>query len=54
MCLVGREVYDRGSSIYDVTVIGGGGQGFCDNSTKTLVIKRVTIGGGGQKLFKIA
>ena len=45
----------KGSSINDVTVLGGGGRGFCDNSTKALVIKPVTMGGGGgQKLFKIA
>ncbi len=28
---------------------GGGGQGFCDNSTKLSIIKCVTIGEGGQK-----
>ncbi len=27
------------TSINDVTVLGGGHQGFCDNSTKALVIK---------------
>ena len=46
----------KGSSINDVTVFGGGGQGFCDGSTKALVIKSVTMGegAGGQKLSKIA
>ncbi len=42
----------KGSSINDVTVLGGGGgcQGCCDNSTKALVVKRVTMGrGGGSK-----
>ena len=40
-----------GSSINDVTVLGGGGGGYgiCDNSTMALVIKRVTMGGGGVK-----
>ncbi len=43
----------EGSSINDLTVlVGGGGQGFCDNSTKTSVIKSMMIG-GGQKIFKI-
>ena len=38
----------KGTSINDVTVlVGGGGQGFCDDSTQALVIKRVTIGGMG-------
>ena len=38
-------VCEKGSSINDVTVLGGGGgQGFCDDSTKVLVIKRVTMG----------
>ena len=43
-----------GSSINDVTVLGGWGQGFCDDSAKTLEIKYVTMGAGGQKLSKIA
>ena len=38
----------------DVTVIGGGGHGFCDDSAKALVKKRLTMGEAGQKLFKIA
>ena len=29
-------------------------RGFCDESTKALVLKLVTIGGGGQKLSIIA
>ncbi len=35
----------KGSSINDVTVLGGRGyRGFCHNSTKALVIKSVTMG----------
>jgi hypothetical protein len=41
-------IADQGSSINDVTVIGGGGEGFCNNSIKALVIKSVTMRGGGQ------
>jgi hypothetical protein len=45
--------YDKGSSINDVTVLGGRGyQGFCDDSTKALVLKSVTIGGGGVKNYQ--
>ena len=34
------ELLSYGSSIYDVTAVkGGGGQRFCDDSTKALVIK---------------
>ena len=39
------------SSVYDVMAIGGRGQWFCDDSTKSLVL---TDGGGGQTLSKIA
>ena len=42
----------KGSFINDVTVLGGGRQGFCDDSSKALVIKPVTM--GGQKLSKTA
>ena len=38
------------SSINDVTVIGGEGQGFCVDITKTLKIKSVIMEEGGQKL----
>ena len=38
----------NGSFINDVTVLGGG---FCDGSTKALVIKRVTMGVGGVKNY---
>ena len=41
-----------GSSINDVKVLGGGDQGFCDNSTRALVIKRMTMGGGGSKIVQ--
>ena len=37
-------ILTKGSSINDVTVLRGGGQGFCDGSTKALVIKSVTMG----------
>ncbi len=39
----------------DVTILGGGGggQGFCDKSTKASVIKCGREGGGGQKMLKI-
>ena len=37
--------WSKGSSTNNVTVIGGGGgQGFCDGSTKALVIQSVTMG----------
>ena len=42
----------RGSSINDVTVLGGGAQGFCDDSTKALLIKRVRMWGGGSKIIQ--
>ena len=42
-----HRLYAKGSSINDVTVLGEGeGQRFCDDSTKALVIKGVTMGGG--------
>ena len=37
-------------ALNDVTVLGGGGQGFCDNSYKALLVKFATMSGGGQKL----
>ncbi len=40
--------FHSGSSINDVTVLGG--HGFCDNSTKVSVIKSVNMRGGGQKM----
>jgi hypothetical protein len=49
------DVFSKGSSINDVTVVGGGwGQVFCDNSTNASVIKSVTMGEGGSKMSKIA
>jgi hypothetical protein len=43
----------KGPSINDVTALGGRGyQGFCDNSTKALLIKSVTMGGGGVKNYE--
>ena len=39
---------NKGSSINDVTVLGGKGyQGFCDDSTKALVLKSITMEGEG-------
>ena len=50
-----RKEITKGSSKKDVTAFRGRGcQGFCDNSTKASVIKSVTMGGGDQKMFKIA
>jgi hypothetical protein len=44
----------KGSSINDFTVLGGGGQGFCDKSTKALVIENFTRGRGGvEKCSKL-
>ena len=37
----------------DVTVLGRGGQGFCDNSTKALVIKRMATGERVKKCPKL-
>ncbi len=43
----------KGLSINDVTALGGRGyQGFCDNSTKVLLIKSVTMGGGGVENYE--
>ena len=43
----------KGPSINDATVLGGRGyQGFCDNSTKALVLKTVTMGEGVSKSIK--
>ncbi len=43
--------FAKGLSINDVTILGRGGvYWFCDNSTKTPVIKSVKMGGGGSKL----
>ena len=40
-------ILPKGSSINDVTALGGRSyQGFCDDSTKALVIKYVTMGLG--------
>jgi hypothetical protein len=37
----------------EVTVLGGGGQRFCDSSTKASVIISFTMGEGELKKFKI-
>jgi hypothetical protein len=36
----------KGLPINDVTVVGGGGKRFCDNSTKASVIKKMRDDGG--------
>jgi hypothetical protein len=42
--------FGQGSSINDVTALGGRGcQGFCDNSTKALFMKCVTMGEGSVR-----
>ncbi len=33
---------------------GGGGQIICESNTKASIMKSVTMGEGGQKMFKIA
>jgi hypothetical protein len=38
-------------SINDVTALGGGVSSICDNSTKALLLKRMSIG-GGSKIIK--
>ena len=43
----------KDSSINDVTVLeGGGGQRFCDGSSKAFVIKSVTMGERVSKIFQ--
>ena len=46
---VGKHQIIQGSSINDVTGVGGGSQGFCVNCTKVSIIKSVTMGEGGSK-----
>ena len=47
------EYETKGSSINDVTVLGGRGyQGFRDDSTIALVIKSVTMGDGVSKIIE--
>ena len=42
---------NKRSSINDLKFLKGGSQVFCDDSTKAMVIKGVTMGGGwGQKV----
>ena len=57
-CLKIVYIFWKGLSINDFTALGRGGiQGFCDDSTKRVIIKNVTMGGirrGCQKLIKIA
>ncbi len=48
------KIQDKGTFIIDVQALGGRGyQGFCDNSTKALLLKSVKMGGRRrQKLSK--
>ena len=48
------KTFRKGSSIHDVTVLVVKGQGFCDNSTRVLVIKRVSMGGGAKGCSKLS
>ena len=43
---------DEGSSINDVTALGGGGQGFCYDRTKALFLKSVLMGGEGSQIVQ--
>ena len=43
----------EGSYRNDVTVLGGEGQGFCDDTSKALVIKSVMRGRTGKRKSKI-
>ena len=40
----------RKLTIRHVTALGGGSQGFCDDSTKAFAIKRATMAEGGSKI----
>ena len=42
--------HQKGSSINDVTVLGGGSPWFCEDSNKALVIKKFDDGEGGVKI----
>jgi hypothetical protein len=54
-CLIlGIHCFDKWLFKNDVTALGGSGyQGCCNDSTKTLELKSVTMG-GGQKISNIA
>jgi hypothetical protein len=44
----------NGSSIIDVAALGKRGyQGFCDYSTKDLILKSVMMGGEGVKKYQV-
>ncbi len=47
------SLFPKGPFIYDDTVFGGGGQGFCDNSAMASVIKSVTMGDRGKNCSKL-
>ncbi len=49
----GKRDLTVGSSKNDLTALGGGSQGFCDDTTKALVIKTVTMGEGDVKNYQI-
>jgi hypothetical protein len=45
--LLKKQKFCKGSSIYDVTALGGKRhQGLCDDSTVPLILKTLTIRGG--------
>ena len=47
------NVLKESFGVNDVTVLWGRGyQGFCDDSTKALVLKSVTMGEGVSKIIK--
>jgi hypothetical protein len=51
-CISSFSDFGKGSSIIDVTALGGMGyQGFCDYSAKALVLKSVTMGEGVSKII---
>ena len=43
--VISKKTLTLGSSINDATVLGGRDRGFCDDTTKALVIKSVTMEG---------
>ena len=43
-----KVIFSQCKFINDVTVLGGRAQGFCDDSTKAVISKSLTIGGGGE------
>jgi hypothetical protein len=46
----GKSVIAEGSFINDVTALGEGYQGFCDDRTESLLLKYGTMGEGVSKI----